>query len=173
MKNFYPGKPLYSYRKTTVPMQLVIKYLQALKVSVEVKRAAYILFRNESMNGQKGVCENYAGIQADSGKWPDKFDSLIIGTTKVKENQTGKERLFCVFRDFTASVDFLADRVQARGLYVGGKTHKILTMDVPNEKELARAYYKEWVKGDPKAEPSKEALSNFLSMYNQAKVLFT
>lgn len=172
MNNFYPEKPLVPYQKTTVAMPLVIKYLQAMKIPLEVKRSAYIFFRNESMNGQKGINNNYAGIQADSGRWQALYDPMIIGVVKLNENQTKRERLFCAFKDFTGSVEFLAGRLQARGLYVGGTTKKILTMPVTDEHELCRAYYKEWVKGDAKAEPTKEAMGNFLSMYSQAKTFF-
>lgn len=160
------------YQKTTVAMPLVIKYIAAMSIPTEVKRAVYIFFRNESMNGQKGVNQNYAGIQADSGRWQSTYDPMIVGVVKLKENQTGRERLFCAFRDFTATLDFLAGRLTARGLYVGGTTHKIVNMKVTDENELARAYYKEWVKGDAKAEPSEQAKKNFLSMYRQAETLF-
>lgn len=171
-RNFYPELPICKFQKTPVNMALVNKYIAALKVPVEVKRAVYIIFRNESSNGQKGINHNYCGIQNDSGRWPDSVSNLIVGTVKLKENQTGKERLFAAFKDFTGSVNFLVDRVQSRGLYVGGKTHKILEMDVVDENQLARAYYKEWVKGDAKAEPSPEAKGNFISMYHQAQALF-
>lgn len=172
MQNAYPEKPLVPYQKTKVEMPLVIKYIASMSIPTEVKRAVYIFFRNESMNGQKGVNHNYAGIQADSGRWQKTYDPMIVGVVRLKENQTGRERLFCAFRDFTASVDFLAGRLQARGLYVGGTTHKIVTMHVTDETALARAYYKEWVKGSAAAEPGEQAQKNFLSMYRQAEGLF-
>jgi hypothetical protein len=172
VKNAYPEKPIVPYRKTSVPMQDVINYIHSLPVELEVKRTTYIFFRNESTNGQKGINNNYAGIQTDGARWPAKFDEKIIGTVVLKENQTGKERRFAAFRDFRASVDFLADRVKARGLYVGGTTHKILTMKVGDADALARAYYKEWVRGSATAEPTPEAKRNFLSMYRQATLHF-
>lgn len=172
VRNSYPEKPIVPYRKTTVPMKDVIAYIYSLPVELEVKRATYIFFRNESTNGTKGINNNYAGIQADSGRWPAKFDAHVVGTVELKENGTGLLRRFVAFKDFRASVDFLADRVKARGLYVGGTTHKILTMKVPDADTLARAYYKEWVKGSATAEPTPEAKRNFLSMYKQATLHF-
>lgn len=172
VRNSYPEKPLIPYRKTTVSMQEVIQYIYSLPYELEVKRSTYIMFRNESQNGSKGINNNYAGIQADSGRWADKFNDKIIGTVVLKENGTGRERRFVAFRDYRASVDFLADRVKARGLYVGGTTHKILTMQVPTAKDLCRAYYKEWVKGSASAEPTEQALKNFLSMYQQSTMHF-
>jgi hypothetical protein len=172
VKNSYPEKSVLPYRKTAVPMKDVIDYIYSLPVELEVKRATYIIFRIESANGSKGINNNYIGCQADGGRWQTKFDAMIAGTVVLKENGTGRERRFVAFRDFRASVDFLADRVKARGLYVGGTTHKILTMHVPTPKDLCRAYYKEWVRGSEIAEPPALVLQNFLSMYQQAALHF-
>lgn len=172
LNNSYPEKPILPYKKTTVSMTVVNPYIASLHVPAEVKRAAYVLFRNESANGSKGVNNNYCGIQADSGRWQKELDALIVGTVKLKENQTGRERLFVAFKDFTGSIAFLINRVQARGLYVGGTTHKILTMHIQSAHDLAVAYQCEWVKGEAHAKPTAQELSNFLSMYNQAKALF-
>ena len=171
-RNFYPEKPIVPYHRSSVEMSLVNSYLKGKNISNELKRAAWIWFRFESASGQRGINNNYAGIQADSGRWQPIYDDKIIGVVRLKENQTGKERLFCAFNDFTASLDFLIGRLQARGLYVGGTTHKILTMKINTPTDLARAYEKEWVKGLAKAEPSQEKINNFLTMYNQASKLF-
>lgn len=173
IKNYYPEKPIVPYHKSSVEMSLVIAYIKGLKIDTELKRSIYIFFRFESASGQRGINNNYAGIQADSGRWQPIYDDKIIGVVRLKENQTGKERLFCAFNDFTASIDFLVGRLQARGLYVGGTTHKILTMKVNTPTDLAIAYEREWVKGDPKANPSQEKINNFLTMYNQAAKLFS
>jgi hypothetical protein len=172
MKNYYPEKQIVPYKKTTVDMALVIKHINSLGVPLEVKRSTYIFFRNESTNGQKGINHNYGGFQADSGRWSAMYDNVITGIVSLKENQTGKQRLFLAFKDFTVSVEFLASRLHARGLYIGGNTHKIVKMRVADERELCRAYYKEWVKGSAAAEPTEQAMKNFLSMYRQAKKHF-
>ena len=166
--NSYPDKPIVPYKQTTCKMPDVINYIIGLPFSKEVKRATYIIFRNESANGQSGVCNNYIGMQADSGRWDAKFDSLIVGTCTKNENMTGNARRFVALRDFKASVDILADKVLARGLYVGGTTHKILKMDVKTPADLALAYHREWVTGNAKATITKDQLDNFLSMYRQA-----
>jgi hypothetical protein len=171
--NAYPEKPIVPYHRSSVEMSLVIGYLKQLGIPVEIKKAAYVWFRIESQNGQKGINNNYCGMQADSGRWQPIYDDKIIGVVSLKENQTGNLRLFCAFNDYTASLDFIAGRLQARGLYVGGTTHKILTMKINTPTDLARAYEKEWVKGSAKAEPSQEKIDNFLSMYNQAAKLFS
>jgi hypothetical protein len=172
MKNSYPDKPIVPYKKTSVSMNEVINYIINLPIQTEVKRATYIFFRNESENGTRGINNNYAGIQADSGRWNKKFDESISGTVELKENGTGRLRRFLAFRDFRASIDFLSDRVKDRGLYVGGFAHLIAKIIVADRQTLARVYQKEWVKGDPAAEPTPEQLKNFLSMYHQSELFF-
>ncbi|MEJ0016843.1 MAG: hypothetical protein WDN25_09780 [Acetobacteraceae bacterium] len=170
--NAYPELPNMPFQRTSVPMSDVIAFLQAMAAPAEVKRAAYIMFRNESANGKSGVNNNYVGAQADGGRWPAKFDECIVGTVTIAENQTGRTRIFVAFRSFSDSLEFLTDRVQSRGLFVGGTTHKVVTMTVRDERELARAYHKEWVSGSAAAEPSGAAMDGFLSMYRQASDLF-
>lgn len=172
MTNFYPEKKVVPYQKTTVDMKDVIFYLQTLQLPTEVKRATYEIFRIESANGKSGINNNYIGCQLDSGRWNEKFDENIIGAVVKKENATGKERIFAAFKDFKTSVDFLADRVIGRGLFIGGKTHKIVVMDVTDKNQLARAYKKEWVSGSPSIEPSEAEKNNFLSIYSQSEKLF-
>ncbi len=172
MTNAYPELQDVRYQHTTVPMAEVVTYLQGLAAPAEVKRATYIIFRIESANGQKGINNNYVGAQADSGRWPDSLDALFSGTVTMPENQTGKVRIFLAFAAWTGSVDFLRDRVTARGLYVGGTTHVVLAMNVTDAHALARAYQKEWVQGSATAEPSAQALADILSMYGQAERLF-
>lgn len=173
MRNAYPELPVVPYRKTTVPMSLAIEALKRLDVPTEVRRAAYIMFRNESANGQKGVNENYAGLQADGSRWPDSLTKWIAGTVVLPENQTGKQRRFLAFDHVDGCLAFLCDRVQSRGLYIGGMTHLVLRMEIQTPTDLCRAYQKEWVKGSATAEPDAAALSGFLSMFEQAQGFFT
>ena len=53
---------------------------------IEVKRMAYIMFRNESANGKSGVNNNYIGFQSDSGRWQSKYDKYFVGVCIRKEN---------------------------------------------------------------------------------------
>lgn len=172
VKNVYPEKPVLTYKKTSVPMTEVIAYLRSLKLVEPVKIAAYIMFRYESANGKKGVNNNYAGIQADNSRWPEKFDKNIVGTTVLKENRTGKERRFVVFDSWQTSVDMLIDRVVARGLYVGGYAQRIAKMNVKDPEDFARAYYKEWVVGSKNYEPGAQSIDDILYMYKQGNTLF-
>lgn len=176
MVNAYPEKPLIPYKATRVEMALVIAYIKLSKYPLEVKRAGYCYFRNESGNGSKGINNNYAGVQADSGRWPSKYDDKIIGVVSKPENKTLKVRLFCAFESFTTSIDFLLERVEARGLYIGGTTHLITKVKINTPAELALNYKREWAAGDknwkPKTEEDLLGLRNFESMYRQAVKIF-
>ena len=163
--NAYPEKPSLDYEPTTVPMAEVVAYLSGLNIPVEVKRAAYVVFRIESGNGQHGINNNYIGAQADGNRWPAKWDSAIIGTVTMPENQTGKERIFCAFASWHTSCDLLADRLQARGLYVGAP-------GINSDTTLAEAYYRQWVTGNPQAAAPAAVLASFASMYGQSLALF-
>lgn len=172
VKNYYPEKPVLSYRKTTVEMGAVVTYLQSLQVPLEVKRAAYIMFRFEGANGRAGINENYIGAQADSGRWPPQFDNRIAGTVVRNENGTGKQRIFLAFSSWRDSIDFLVERVQARGLYIGGYAHLVAKMDIKYPEELCLAYKRDWVTGNKKYLPTETELKAFLSMYHQAEKIF-
>lgn len=172
MKNSYPEKPEMKYQKTTVEMGAVVGYMQSLQVPSEIKRAAYIMFRNESANGKSGLNNNYAGVQADSGRWPAKWDSVIIGTVSKMENGTGKVRLFVAFHSWQDTINFLVDRVQDRGLYVGGYARLVAKMKITSPTELAIAYKRDWVKGLRTYNPTEEEVANFMSMYRQAQKIF-
>lgn len=171
--NAYPEKPSLPYRRTSVNMTDVIEYLTAKDdVPLEVKRSAYILFINESRHGQAGINNNYGGFQADSGRWPEKYDGVIIGTVTEIENGTGRERIFLAFNHWSDSVDMLCDRVLGRGLYIGGVTSVITHVTVATETDLAVVYLREWVHGFAKYQPTAAELANFRSMYSQAAALF-
>ena len=165
MTNAYPELPHVPYKQTTVPMISVISYLKLLPCSPEVKRMAYIMFRNESGNGAHGVNNNYCGIQGDGSRWPAKFDSLFDGTVTMPENGTGKSRVFLAFKSWEGCVDMLVNRVQGRGLYIGAP-------GIGTEKDLAQAYYRQWVTGNPRATMPQHEFENFESMYGQALALF-
>lgn len=168
MKNSYPELKVVPYQKTKVSMALIIQYLTLLDIPKEVKRAAYIFFRNESANGTSGINNNYGGFQADSGRWPERFNEDFTGVVIKKENQTGKERIFLAFKDWETSVDMLVNRLKERGLYRTGRTWRIVPMFLVDKRTFAIAYYREWVTGNAKYNPTHVQIKNFTSMYDQA-----
>ena len=173
MNNAYPEKPLLQYQKTSVEMAAVIAAIKSIEANFEIKRMAYIMFRNESGNGTSGINNNYLGFQADGNRWNSIYDKLIAGVVKKVENGTGNERLFLAFYNVSGCISMLFDRVAGRGLYIGGITHKIWANHyVKDANDLCLAYQKEWVKGSLKAIPTAQEKENFISMYNQAEKLF-
>lgn len=142
------------------------------RLSVEVKRTAYIVLRQESGNGEHGFNNNYVGAQADSGRWPEYLTPLFDGVVDQDENGTQRERLFLSFASETGCLTFLCDRMQSRGIYIGGVTHQVTHVPVNTESDLVVAYYQEWVMGSAAAEPSQSTVDAFRSMYGQAAALF-
>jgi hypothetical protein len=109
--NAYPELPELPFTRTSVAMTDVVTYMSNTAVTTPIKRAAYVIFRNESGNGKKGVNNNYIGMQADGARLPDKWTPFIAGTCVHAENQTGKPRRFVCLKDWRTSVDILFDRV--------------------------------------------------------------
>jgi hypothetical protein len=175
MKNYYSEKPIVPYQRTQVEMPVVIQEIKKTDFPVEVKRAAYMVFRIEGRNGQAGINFNFSGLQADAGRWPTQYDHLIAGVVQKAENGTNKPRLFIAFNNLADSLFMLMDRLQARGLYVGGHVDlpKLkIDMAVPDIDQFARAYKKSWAAGSNAAEPTADDLKGFRSMYKQATAIF-
>lgn len=178
VRNAYPEKPEVPYLRTSVEMAQVIGFLHDIFLPVpvetakEVKRAAYVFFRIESGNGKSGVNNNYAGIQADGGRWPSEYDSLIAATSVTPENKTGKMRRFVVFNDWKDSLQFTISNTLRRGMYIGGETFRISQLKVGTPEMLFTAYKREWVTGNALYTPGPAETAPFLSMYRQAEKIF-
>jgi hypothetical protein len=172
VKNAYPDLPEVPYQKTLVSEPDVVTYLQSSALKTEIKRATYVVFAIESAHGTKGVNNNYAGIQADGSKLPAQWASKVVATCTTPENMTGKQRRFVCFDSWKDSVDYLADRVQSRGIYIGGIAHPYSkNLQVMNPTDFGRAYWKEWVQGD-NSEPPADEISMYVSLYQKASFLF-
>lgn len=170
--NAYPELPEIEYKRTAIDMPSVINYLNGLNFVAEIKRAVYVIFRNESGNGKSGVNNNYIGLQADGARLGSQYDSMIAGTCVKNENMTGKARRFVCLKEWQNSLDILIPKITGRGLYVGGLAHPYANLKVTDPTTFARAYWKEWVTGNGKSEPDKEFMDDIESMYNQAMNFF-
>jgi len=174
VKNFYPTKPVIDFKSVSVEMGNIILAIKASSVPLEVKRSTYIIIRNESANGHSVVNgTNPGGVQSDSGQWPTKWDASIVATSVKAENRTGKERGFVVFDTLNSGIAFMCERIQARGIYLGGTTKKITNYTIDTVSTLCKAYYQEWVEGDAQYHPTDTELDDFVSMYNQAVKIFS
>ncbi len=120
-----------------------------------------MIFRNESANGTKGVNGNFAGIQADCGKWSGLKNAIA---TSVRIDSGNKVRRFICFDEATGYKDtflFLCFKVQSRGMFIGAP-------DVHNILGLTVSYLKRWV-GRSNSMPNEDELKNWTSLYNSAK----
>jgi len=86
--NAYPELPVLEFTRTSVAMADVIKHISEAAVETPIKRASYVIFRNESGNGKKGVNNNFIGLQADGNRVVDKWTPFIAGTCVHAENMT-------------------------------------------------------------------------------------
>jgi len=57
---------------------------------------AYCIFRNESANGKSGVNNNYAGIQADVGRWKNIPGQPIATSVRIDSGNQISYELLCV-----------------------------------------------------------------------------
>lgn len=170
--NAYPELPDLAYAKTTISVADAEAHINALGSTTEIKRATSVIFCNESGNGQKGINNNYIGLQADGGRLDAKWTPLFAGTCVLAENQTGKLRRFICFKEPAGSFAILADRVEHRGLYVGGTAHPYSNVKIVTPDDWPDAYYKEWVKGDAHAVIPAANKTNLLQLYAQAAAAF-
>ena len=149
-------------KKTSIDMPSVVIYAKSKvgKYLKEVVRTAYCIFRNESGNGKYGVCNNYAGLQADCGIWEGLPTENIIGTC-VEKDGAGDIRRFICFNDkgYQSCFDFLCYKINQRGMYIGAEG-----INTPDD--LYNAYQKKWV-SNPK-EDTPEARADFKSLYHSS-----
>lgn len=151
VKNSYPELPEIPYQKTSIPIEKVVEYGKTLGFSKKVLSMAYAIFRNESANGSRGVNNNYAGIQADVGKWTN-LPGDPIGTC-VKIDSGGANRRFLCFGEDGYKISFalLCAKVEKRGMFT------------------AQDYFAKWVGNTKQPEA---AVKSFNSMLAQGDKLF-
>ncbi|MBS1579075.1 MAG: hypothetical protein JST29_05495 [Bacteroidetes bacterium] len=168
VRNAYPSLPEVAYQQTVTPKQDIVDYIAQQNITQEVMAAVYMITCNESRSGKAGINNNITGTQADGNKLGNGFDDKVIATTVIAENMTGDQRRFCVFANWQDSVDYLINRVQGRGLYIGGYAHPYANMQINSVADFARAYTKEWVRGDGSAEPKWADEVDFIAGYEKA-----
>ena len=166
--NAYPELPVLSFTRTSIAVATVVDYMSRADVTTVVKRAAFVIFRNESGSGQKGINNNYAGFQADGDPRAEKWTPFFAGTCVHPEGGTGKLRRFLCFKDWRSCFDLLCETVSLRGLYVGGYAHPYANMHINTEDDWPLGYQREWVTGSSKAEIKDEDKKSLLSQYADA-----
>ena len=170
--NAYPELPELAFARTTVAMADVVTYISNMAIGTPIKRAAYVIFRNESAAGQKGINNNYIGLQADGQRLEDRWTPFIAGTCVHPENMTGRLRRFICFRDWKTCIDILSEKVGSRGLYVGGFAHPYANMQINTDDDWPLAYWREWVLGDGAAPIPAPDKASLLQQYAAAVGVF-
>ena len=145
--NAYPELPVLDYVHCAVAMTDVVAYMAKSASTLVVKRAAYVVFNNESGAGQSGINNNFIGLQADGDRHPEKYTPLFNGTCLHQESMTGNWRRFVCFKTWQGSADVMCGEVADRGLYVGGFAHPYANMQINTVDDWPLAYYREWVEG--------------------------
>lgn len=170
--NAYPDLPEIAFARTQVAEQDVVAYIVGATMPPAVRRACYVIFRNESANGHKGINNNYIGLQADGGRQSEKWTPFIAGTCVHAESMTGRLRRFVCFRSWTTCADILAEKIALRGLYVGGYAHPYANMHINTDSDWPLAYWREWVQGDGSAQIPQAEQTNLMSIYAAAASKF-
>jgi hypothetical protein len=173
IKNAYPELPKLPYKATQLKTNDVVSYLLAKRGSVkmEVLRASYVLFCNESGHGYHGINNNYFGLQADGARLPisQSLENNITGTTIEEENMTSHARRFVCFLDWRDSFLVAFEMLANRGLYIGGNPHPYSKMPtISSPQDLAVAYFREWVIGDNK-NPTEGFVKAIAQIYKEAQ----
>ncbi len=144
-KNSYPEKPEIACVFTRKEMGEIITTLKNATYSVNVKRVAYVVIRNETGNGRSVINNtNICGAQGDVRRWPSKFDTIITATCVRRENKRvdgtgGDIRRYIVFNTLESGIAFLCDRLQAKGVYIGSQGGKYHKQPVVTKEDLAEA----------------------------------
>ena len=99
MNKFYPTKPIIDYQKTSVDFEEFIEFSHSGEYRSIMSLA---IIANESAWGQKGVNNNYLGIQVDNAKWGYPDFEKILKAISVKKDNAGDTRQFAVFNEETA-----------------------------------------------------------------------
>ena len=102
MNKFYPTKPIIDYQKTSVDFEEFIEFSHSGEYRSIISLA---IIANESAWGQKGVNNNYLGIQVDNRKWSYPDFEKILKAISVKKDNAGDTRQFAVFNEETAIAD--------------------------------------------------------------------
>ncbi len=154
--NDYPELPEVPFKRTSVPMATVIDCLNKItEYDREVRIMALCIFRNESANGRKGVNNNYAGVQADCGRWYGLEGA--IGTC-VRIDSGGVARRFICFPDTPEfTLRLLCFKVKQRGLYAGSP-------DVKTIEDFTKSYLEHWV-SRPDPTPTINEVAYWRSLY--------
>jgi hypothetical protein len=134
---------LVTYQKTTVNESEVIKYLKDTIKNESIRRSAYAIFAIESAHGNKGVNNNYIGLQTDGAGFIDSDTNYVNGTTSIIDSG-GSCRAFGTYETWQRCIDHLAAIMESRRQ--GSTSKRQLVPINPNDVDyFGNSYAKNWV----------------------------
>ena len=112
----YPFLPIVDNEWTEISIADTIRAIKSQNLPLNLQKAVFALIlseaaRNRTTGNFKGINNNYAGVQTDSGVWG--FSNFEAQTAKVDSG--GDPRMFAVFADFQSFIEFLANRAKSKG----------------------------------------------------------
>lgn len=112
----YPFLPIVDNEWTEISIADTIRAIKSQNLPLNLSKAVFALILSESARNRttgsfRGLNNNYAGVQTDSGVWG--FSNFEAQTAKVDSG--GDPRMFAVFADFQAFIEFLSNRAQFKG----------------------------------------------------------
>jgi hypothetical protein len=112
----YPFLPVIENNFTTITIADTIRAIKAKNLDGNLSRSMFAVILAEAAKTSdrksfKGINNNYAGVQTDSGLWGN--SNFEAQTAKIDSG--GVPRMFAVFTDFNSFLDFLADRLAYKG----------------------------------------------------------
>jgi len=113
----YPLLPIVENEWTEISVKDTIRAIKSLNLPENQSRALFALILSEAARNRKtgsfrGLNNNYAGVQTDSGVWG--YSNFEAQTPKIDSG--GDPRMFAVFTDFQAFIEFLSNRAQSKGI---------------------------------------------------------
>lgn len=182
VKTSYKNLPTYTFTRSIVTREYFADKLKAMVTDGKLTKdqaigVLAIILSEARIDGDKvkGFNNNFGGIQTDSGRWGGPLDKLIIGNVFVRDNRQddghgGDMRAFAVFKTPDDFLEFKADSIKKKQLYVGGTPHKVYKKEISNVGDWVYAYYQEWVRGAAET-PTEGFKTNHAYIYKRAEKL--
>ncbi len=131
----YPLLPVVANEWTTISIRDTVNAIKAKQYGKNLSLAIFALIiaeaaKDRATGNLKGLNNNYAGVQTDSGVWG--YSNFIAQTAKIDSG--GKPRMFAAFDSFADFLDFLESRTIAKGFD-----------QATNADTWARIYIPKWI----------------------------
>jgi hypothetical protein len=130
----YPLLPIVDNEWTRISIPDTIRAIKGQNLPENLAKSVFAVILSEAARDRttgnfKGINNNYAGVQTDSGVWG--FANFSGQTAKIDSG--GDARMFAQFDDFQSFIEFLANRLAAKGFG-----------NAANAQQWADTYIRKW-----------------------------